>query len=92
MVGLGNPMTWCSSCHGAGRARSRIQSSKAWRGRDPIAHMHEQGVTVLAASTRTVVEEMPDAYKNVDEVVAAVQEAGLANMVARLRPHLVVKG
>lgn len=92
MVGLGNQITWCSSCHGAGRARSRIQSSKAWQGRDPIRHMHEQGVTVLAASTRTVVEEMPDAYKNVDDVVEAVQEAKLANMVARLKPHLVVKG
>jgi tRNA-splicing ligase RtcB len=39
-----------------------------------------------------VAEEMPDAYKDVDEVVKAVQEAGLANMVARLVPHLVLKG
>lgn len=92
MVGLGNPITWSSACHGAGRARSRVQSSKAWQGRDPIRHMHEQGVIVLAASKRTVVEEMPDAYKNVDDVVEAVQEAKLANMVARLRPHLVIKG
>jgi len=92
MVGLGNPDTWCSSCHGAGRARSRVQSTKVWQGRDPIAYMHDQGVIVMADSVRTIVEEMPDAYKNVDEVVEAVQEAGLANMVARLRPHLVVKG
>jgi len=35
---------------------------------------------------------MPDAYKDVDAVVAAVQEAKLANMVARLKPHLVIKG
>lgn len=92
MVGLGNQMTWCSSCHGAGRARSRIQSLKAWKGKDPIEYMRSQGVQLTAASTRTIVEEMPDAYKNVDMVVEAVQEAGLANMVARLRPHLVVKG
>ncbi|MBS0650486.1 MAG: RtcB family protein, partial [Verrucomicrobia bacterium] len=48
--------------------------------------------TVLATSKRTIAEEMPDAYKDVDEVVQAVQEAGLANMVARLKPHLVIKG
>lgn len=54
--------------------------------------MESQNVQVMASSTGTVVEEMPDAYKNVDTVVAAVQEAGLADMVARLKPHLVIKG
>lgn len=92
LVGLGNPLTWCSSCHGAGRARSRIQSMKNWKGRDPIAYMKQQGVSVMASSPRTVTEEMPDAYKNVDAVVEAVEEAKLANRVARLRPHLVLKG
>ncbi len=92
LVGLGNPLTWCSCCHGAGRARSRVKSSAAWRGRDPIHYMKDQGVSVMASSKRTIVEEMPDAYKDVDTVVAAVQDAGLANMVARLKPHLVIKG
>lgn len=92
MVGLGNPITWCSSCHGAGRAKSRVQSLKSWQGKDPIDYMHEKGVTVMAHSYRTIAEEMPDAYKNVDEVVEAVQEAGLANRVARLKPELVIKG
>ncbi len=92
MVGLGNELTWCSSCHGAGRARSRHQSLKSWKGRDPIHHMKTMGVEVKAATMKTITEEMPDAYKDVDAVVAAVQEAGLANMVARLKPHLVVKG
>lgn len=92
MVGLGNALTWCSSCHGAGRARSRVKSSASWRGRNTVEHMAKQGVTVLATSRRTISEEMPDAYKDVDVVVAATQEAGLANMVARLKPHLVIKG
>ena len=92
MVGLGNQLTWCTSCHGAGRARSRIKSRKSWKGRDPIGYMENQGVKVMATSYRTIAEEMPDAYKDVDVVVEAVQEAGLANMVARLRPHLVIKG
>lgn len=92
MVGLGNPLTWCSSCHGAGRAKSRHQSLKSWHTQDPIQYMQSRGVQVMAASKRTITEEMPDAYKDVDLVVAAVQEAKLANMVARLRPHLVIKG
>lgn len=92
MVGQGNPLTWCSACHGAGRARSRIQSMKAWGQKDPLAYMQEQGVLVMAHSSKTIAEEMPDAYKDVDTVVEAVQKAGLAKMVARLKPHLVVKG
>lgn len=92
MAGLGNPLTWCSSCHGAGRAQSRHQSLKSWKGRDPVEHMASMGVKVMATSHKTIAEEMPDAYKNVDEVVEAVQKAGLANMVARVKPHLVIKG
>lgn len=97
LVGCQNPLngkslTWCSCCHGAGRARSRVQSMKSWKQRDPTHYMRDQGVQVMATSYRTIAEEMPDAYKNVDDVVAACQEAGLAKMVARLRPHLVVKG
>lgn len=92
MVGLGNTLTWCSACHGAGRARSRHQSLKEWKGHDPIKHMQGMGVEVMASSYRTITEEMPDAYKDVDSVVEAVQEAGLANLVARLKPRLVVKG
>lgn len=92
MAGLGNSLTWCSACHGAGRARSRVKSMAMWKGRDPIAHMKEQGVHVMASSYRTVAEEMPDAYKDVSRVVEAVQEAKLADKVARLRPSLVIKG
>jgi tRNA-splicing ligase RtcB len=92
MVGLGNQLTWCSACHGAGRARSRVQSSKNWHGKDLIKYMESQGVKIVASSYRTIAEEMPDAYKDVDAVVEAVQEAGLANMVCKLIPHLVLKG
>ena len=54
--------------------------------------MKSQGVQVLAHSYRTIAEEMPDAYKDVDTVVDAVEEAKLATKVARLRPSLVLKG
>ncbi len=92
MVGMGNKLTWCSSCHGAGRARSRVKSMAAWRGKDIYDYMEKHGVTVMASSGRTVAEEMPDAYKDVDSVVEAVQQASLAKMVARLTPRLVIKG
>ena len=46
----------------------------------------------MATSGRTVAEEMPDAYKDVDKVVDAVEEAQLAGKVARLKPRLVIKG
>lgn len=92
MVGLGNPLTWKSACHGAGRFRSRIKSMDAWRGKDLFAHMRSQGVQVIASSKRTLAEEMPDAYKDVDIVCQATEAAGLAGRVARLKPSLVIKG
>lgn len=92
MAGLGNALTWCSACHGAGRCRSRVKSMDAWKGQDLVLHMKSQGVLVRASSKRTIAEEMPDAYKDVDAVVAATEEAGLAQKVARLKPTLVIKG
>lgn len=92
LAGLGNPLTWGSCCHGAGRAKSRAQSFKEWKGENLISHMRNLGVNVMAASRGTIAEEMPDAYKDVSDVVAAVEEAKLAKIVGRLKPHLVVKG
>lgn len=92
MVGMANPLTWCSSCHGAGRARSRVQSARTWKGRDIFDYMRKEGVDVMATSGKTVAEEMPDAYKDVDKVVDAVEQAKLAGKVARLKPRLVIKG
>ncbi|MGD2170241.1 MAG: RtcB family protein [Chlamydiota bacterium] len=92
MAGMGNPLTWSSSCHGAGRAKSRHESMKDWKGTDLVTHMRKKGVLVLATSSRTIAEEMPDAYKNVDHVVEAVEKAGLAKKIARLKPSMVIKG
>ncbi len=92
MVGKGNLLTWCSACHGAGREMSRIKCSSFWKGKNTIDHMAKEGVFVMASSGRTVAEEMPNAYKNVDSVVDAVQLAGLADKVLRMKPHGVIKG
>lgn len=93
-VGLGRAMelTWGSSAHGAGRRLSRTAAVRAARGRDIFAELAAKGVAVHARSKRTIAEEMPDAYKDVSEVVAALETAGLARAVARLRPLGVVKG
>ncbi len=92
LAGLGHPLTFASCCHGAGRHMSRIQSMKKWGDKDPVAYMKSQGVSVKATSSRTIREEMPDAYKDVTVVVEAVEEAGLAKTIARLKPSLVIKG
>lgn len=92
LVGLGNLRTWCSCCHGAGRAMSRQKSKNACKGIDLKKNMLDQGVIVEANSYATIAEEMPFAYKDVDMVVLAVEKAGLANRVAKMKPHLVVKG
>lgn len=92
LVGEGNPKTFCSACHGAGREKSRIASLKMFKGKDLIQIMNQQDVKVMASNARTIAEEMPEAYKDVKIVVEATQRAHLAKIVAKLKPHLVVKG
>ncbi len=84
--------TWGSLCHGAGRLLSRSEALRKARGRSVAAELLERGVLVEAASRATLAEEMPEAYKDVSEVVATVVEAGLGRVVARLRPLAVLKG
>lgn len=84
--------TFGSCAHGAGRLLGRKQALKASKGRqiaDELAHV---GVVARAAGSATLREEMPDAYKDVVDVVRVAQKAGLALPVARLRPLGVVKG
>ncbi len=81
-----------STCHGAGRLLSRKAALKATKGRDLFAELAARGVLVRARSRKTVGEEAPEAYKDVDAVVEAAEGAGLARRVVRLRPLAVVKG
>ena len=84
--------TFGTSCHGAGRVQSRTQALKNAQGRDLFAEMSGRGVTLMATGRRTVAEEMPEAYKNIHQVVEAIVRAGISLKVARLRPVGVVKG
>lgn len=84
--------TWGSCCHGAGRRLSRQAALKAARGRSIFSELSERGIIVHSTSKRTVAEEIPEAYKDVSEVVEVIVGAGLARKVARLQPLAVIKG
>ena len=84
--------TFGSSCHGAGRRMSRTEAKKKARGRSLRKEFREQGIEVRAASTGTIAEEIPEAYKDVANVVDVVDAAGIGRKVARLRPLGVLKG
>jgi tRNA-splicing ligase RtcB len=84
--------TWGSSCHGAGRVLSRNEAKRRAKGRSIEKELAALGIVIRAASRATVVEEMPEAYKDVEAVVDVVHHAGIARKVARLRPRAVVKG
>jgi tRNA-splicing ligase RtcB len=81
-----------SACHGAGRAMSRRQAKRQWRGAQIIDDLKRQGILIRSPSLRGVAEEAPLAYKDVTAVVDAANHAGLARKVARLRPMVCVKG
>jgi tRNA-splicing ligase RtcB len=84
--------TFGSACHGAGRRMSRHRAIEKARGRDIARELGAQGVMVRAGDRRTLGEEMPEAYKDVAEVVEACCSAGLTRKVARLRPLACIKG
>ncbi len=81
-----------SSCHGAGRVMSRSEAKRKVWGEDLRTQLEASGIHVRAGSLPGLAEEAPQAYKDVDDVVATVAGAGIARKVARLTPVAVVKG
>ncbi len=81
-----------SACHGAGRAMSRHEALKRWSGRKIVDDLAAEGILIRSPSSRGVAEEAPGAYKDVDAVARASEEAGLAKRVARLTPLICIKG
>jgi tRNA-splicing ligase RtcB len=84
--------TFGSTCHGAGRVMSRKQAMRVSKGRAIIRELEDQGITVRSAGKATVREEIPEAYKDVSQVVEVVSGAGISKKVVRLRPMGVIKG
>jgi len=83
---------WSSASHGAGRAMSRNQALKRWKGRAVVDELGARGILIRSHSMRGVAEEAPGAYKDIDDVAEATERAGLAQRVAALRPLVCVKG
>jgi tRNA-splicing ligase RtcB (3'-phosphate/5'-hydroxy nucleic acid ligase) len=81
-----------SACHGAGRAMSRHEALRRYRGRSVVEELASRGILIRSPSMRGVAEEAPGAYKDVSAVVEAADRAGLARTVARLSPLVCVKG
>ncbi|EID14864.1 hypothetical protein MXEN_08407 [Mycobacterium xenopi RIVM700367] len=93
LAGVAGGGAFHSTCHGAGRQLSRHQAARSVSQkvlRDQLER--QQGILVRGASRRGLVEEAPAAYKDVSEVVAVAEQAGLCRTVARLEPLGVVKG
>jgi len=86
-----NP-AFASASHGAGRAMSRAQALKRWQGRQLVDELRGKGILVRTRSMRGAAEEAPGAYKDVDLVAEATEQAGLARRVAFLRPKACIKG
>jgi tRNA-splicing ligase RtcB len=89
---VGESRSFNSSCHGAGRRMSRHQATKQWRGRELVDYLATQGIIIKSPSLRGVAEEAPGAYKDVNVVVDAADQAGLSKKVAKLVPMICVKG
>src|SRR5262245_43281498 len=81
-----------TTCHGAGRAMSRTAAIKDAGNRKIDKELEARGVIARAQSRKGLAEEQPKAYKNVDDVVEVVHQAGLSKKVARMRPIGVIKG
>jgi tRNA-splicing ligase RtcB (3'-phosphate/5'-hydroxy nucleic acid ligase) len=81
-----------TTCHGAGRRLSRTAAKKSISSKELIAQLDARGITVRVHSKNLLSEEAPQAYKDAQQVVNVVHNAGLAKLVARLRPIIVIKG
>jgi tRNA-splicing ligase RtcB len=94
LVGLESSLelAFGSTCHGAGRVLGRKEAKRRIPAEELRRQLDEAGVLVKAGKASLLVEEAPQAYKDVSEVVAVCEGAGLSARVAKLRPLAVLKG
>jgi len=88
--GLGNPESFLSCSHGAGRLMSRHEAKQRFSVQDTVSDLKKLGVFLGKVRRRDVAEESRHAYKNIDEVIA--NELDLVEPVSRLHTVAVVKG
>ncbi|MCS7122403.1 MAG: RtcB family protein [Candidatus Micrarchaeota archaeon] len=85
-------LSFGSTCHGAGRVMSRNKARQTYRAESVLKDLAKEGIIIRARTDSGVVEEVPQAYKDVDEVVRVVFENDLSRPVAVMRPLVVIKG
>ena len=83
----------CSLAHGAGRKWSRSNAHARLSERFRIADLQRTalGSQVICEDRRLIYEEAPQAYKDIQRVVADLEHAGLVRVIAKLRPLLSYK-
>jgi len=84
--------TFGSACHGAGRLLSRGEAIRRTKGRAIERELQDANIYPRARGRKTLREEFPEAYKDVEHVVDVVRRAGLARKVVKIHPMGVVKG
>merc|ERR1712194_124911 len=84
--------TFGSTCHGAGRAMSRNKSRTKLDYQTVLDKLNKKGISIRVASPKLVMEEAPESYKDVDQVVQTCHDAGISRKAVKLRPIAVVKG
>ncbi len=85
-------ISFSSAPHGAGRAMSRHQALKSITGEEVKKQLNKDNIEIEAGSFKGIAEEAPQAYKDVDEIVAVSDKLGIATLVAKLKPLAVMKG
>ncbi|MCD6233209.1 RtcB family protein [bacterium] len=81
-----------TTAHGSGRRMSRHAAIRRFSGGVVIQNLKQRGIIVKCHSLRGIAEEASGAYKDVEEVVEVIHQAGLSKKVARLTPLAVIKG
>lgn len=85
-------LTFGSTAHGAGRLMSRTKATKIMTGENTKKLIEKQGISIMSDNVKSLAEEAPSAYKDIEEVVKTVSEIGLNKKVVRVKPLLVIKG
>src|SRR3989338_7773619 len=85
-------LSFSSTAHGAGRKMSRHQAMKTLNQNKVEKNLENKGIFFRTGSVKGLLEESPEVYKDVDEVVKISDEVGLGKIVAKLIPKIVIKG
>ena len=85
-------ISFASTCHGAGRVMSRHAALNQFRGEQIKKELKEKDIEIKAGGWKSIAEEAPGVYKDVNEVVKVSHELGIGNLVVKLKPLMVMKG